>query len=45
MSEEIQMVTCPECREEASDFGSNMRCEFCGHAPMPYHELDGTLVN
>jgi len=44
MPDEIDVVTCPHCGEEQPDFGSNIRCECCAYAPMPYHDEAGELV-
>lgn len=44
MSDEIEFVKCPACGEDSPDFGANVCCEHCGHAPMPYHDDDGELV-
>ena len=30
-----EFVRCPECDNEQADFGTNVKCEKCGYAPMP----------
>lgn len=44
ISDDIQFVKCPECGQEAPDFGASVVCEHCGFGPMPYYDDNGNLV-
>lgn len=35
MSDEVEIVICPECGNEQADMGHGVSCEECGYGPMP----------
>jgi hypothetical protein len=38
MGNELKIVSCPECKNEQADFGTNITCGKCGYGPMPTEE-------
>lgn len=37
-------VICPQCANEQPELGRSVKCNVCGHAPMPYFGENGALI-
>lgn len=37
-NDDLKFVECPVCGEQQADMGRGVRCESCGHGPMPVSE-------